>query len=179
MHPPYSSPNPPVAFFPTDAGARLSLGGAAARWCNTGTPTRLVSRSPQVGAYGGDLGTVLAFVPIIRVDEKIIQGVLSAIPGESADFAERFSWKLSHQRHDVGVDLVEFAEDLSHGFLFAQSHLRIVKLIALFSKLGQVWSRTATEKRREHIDQHLFIGGQVGDDLLYGPDTTCPWCFPC
>jgi hypothetical protein len=33
------------------------------------------------------------------------------------------------------VGIVEFTEGLSHGFLFAQNHLRIVKLIALFSNL--------------------------------------------
>ncbi len=58
----------------------------------------------------GNLCTVLAFMPIVRVDDKIIQGMVYPIPGERSGSTQRFRGNLGHQRHDLGMGVVEFPQ---------------------------------------------------------------------
>ena len=38
--------------------------------------------------------------------------------------------------------------------------------------------RTTSSKGGQDVDQYPFVGGQMGDDVLDGPDPTCSWGFP-
>ena len=55
---------------------------------------------------GSDLGAVLTFMPIVRVDEKIIQSIALPVPREGSILTERFRGKLRHHGHDLGMRVV-------------------------------------------------------------------------
>jgi hypothetical protein len=51
----------------------------------------------QAVTKGSDLGAVLAFMSIVHVDQNIVQGILSAIPGKCSALAKRFGGKSDEQ----------------------------------------------------------------------------------
>ena len=51
----------------------------------------------QAVVKGRDLSAVLAFVPIVHVDQDIVQSILPAIPGERSALAKRFRGKSDEQ----------------------------------------------------------------------------------
>ena len=50
--------------------------------------------------------------------------------------------------------------------LLLLAHLDVVELISLFSKRVQSRGRTSIQKGGQHIDEHLFVGSEVGDDVF-------------
>src|SRR5438309_2220019 len=74
--------------------------------------------------------------------------------------------------------VIELRQNLLYRFLFTPVHLGIVELASQFNKGVQSRSGTAIREGGQDIDQHLFVGGKVSNDILDRPDTTCSWHFP-
>src|SRR6266446_6206987 len=110
-------------------------------------------------AKGRDLSAVLAFMPVVRVNEKIIQSIDRSIPWEGSSLTERFWGKLCRHGYDLSVRVVELSQYFFHGFLLATAHLSVIESASQFKKPVQHRSRITPSKGGQHIDQHLFIGG--------------------
>src|SRR5947208_4218435 len=106
---------------------------------------------------GSDLGAVLTFMPIVRVNEKIIQSIDLPVPREGSILTERFRGELRHHGHDLGMRVVVLSYYFVDGLLFATAHLSIVELASQFKKPVQHRRRTTPSQRDQHIDQHQFI----------------------
>src|SRR5579864_258536 len=74
--------------------------------------------------------------------------------------------------------VIEFRQNFLHRFLFTPAHFAIVELASQLNIGVQSRSGTAIREGGQDIDQHLFVGGEVSDDVLDRPDTTCSWSFP-
>src|SRR5437588_11793637 len=120
----------------------------------------------QVIPKGSDLSTVLAFVSVVHVDQDIIQGIPHSIPGQCSGLAEHFRGNPLSQRHHLRVCIIELVQNLSHCSPFASLHLGIVKLATQLGKLVQGGGGVPTDKTGQDIYQDLFIGSEVGNDVL-------------
>lgn len=79
---------------------------------------------------GGDLGAVFAFMTVAGVHEKVIKGIVHAIPGKSAGLTPRFYRNLGQRCHDLGVSIVVLGQYFLDGFLFAGFHLALCGIAA-------------------------------------------------
>ncbi len=70
------------------------------------------------------------------------------------------------QRHHLRVCISELVQHLAHGSPPASGHLGIVKLATQLGKLVQGGCRVPTDKPGQDIDQDLFIGSELSDDVL-------------
>src|SRR5437764_845080 len=132
----------------------------------------------QLVSKYSDLSAVLALMSVVHIDDDIVQGISHAIPGKCPSLAELFRTNLLSQRHHLRICVIELIENLSHCSPFAFLHLSVVKLTAQFDKPVQVGCSVLTDKRRQYIYQDLFVGNEVGDDVLDRPDAACACCLP-
>ncbi len=84
-------------------------------------------------AERGNLSAVFTFMPVVRVDEKIIQSIDCSVPWKGSGLTERFWGKLCHHENDLGVRVVVLSQYFFHGFLFAPVHLSVVELASQFN----------------------------------------------
>src|SRR5438046_1419890 len=85
-------------------------------------------------AKGSDLSVVFAFMPVVRVNEKIIQSIDCFIPWEGSSLMERFLGKLCRHGYDLSVRVVELSQYFFHGFLLATTHLSVIESTSQFKK---------------------------------------------
>src|SRR5258706_3401931 len=74
--------------------------------------------------------------------------------------------------------VIEFRQNLLYRFLLTPAHFAMVELTCQRNKGVQSRSGAATCESGQDIDQHLFVGGKVSNDVLDRPDTACSWSFP-
>src|SRR5258708_25548812 len=117
-------------------------------------------------AKGSDLSAVLAFVSVVHVDKHVIQGIVHAIPGQGSGVAEHLRANPLSQQHHLRVCISELVQHLAHCSPPASGHLGIVKLATQLGKLVQGGCRVPTDKPGQDIDQDLFIGSEVSDNVL-------------
>ncbi len=106
----------------------------------------------QVIPKGSDLSTVLAFMPIVHIDDHVIQGIVHAIPGECSRLAERFWGNLDDQCHHLGMCVIELRQNVLDRFRFTPAYLAIVELTSLFDKGVQSGGRATAGEGGQYID---------------------------
>src|SRR5437660_3481306 len=98
-------------------------------------------------AKRSDLSTVFAFVSVEGVDNKIIQGICRAIPGDGSALTKGFWRNLRHHGHNLCMGVVELAQHVPNGFLLACSNFAIVKVAVRIGELTQVGTSAGSSRR--------------------------------
>ena len=96
---------------------------------------------------------MLAFMPILGIDNKIVQGVLKPYQGSVPVWRNVSTGKRAAK--DITCSWVSLnSPSTSHRFAFTRRNFGIVKVIVRVSKFAQVGSRGATYECAEHIYHH-------------------------
>src|SRR5579859_6765688 len=74
--------------------------------------------------------------------------------------------------------IIELRQHLLDCFCVPLAHLSVVELLSQFNITLQHRRGTPTRIALQDIDQHLFVGCEVGNNVLHRPSPTCSWLLP-